>query len=203
MSVEPVARLPQDLHIHTVYSTGDSAVRPEQTVELVTRIRHADVLGVSDHFEYILGETFERYSRDLRSHELYVGTEVDGWQWVERAVETPVDYYVYHCRDTAADYSAAERLAETGRPVIIAHPLVFPTDLDRVPEVCLIEINNRYIWRGDWRRLSPYVERFRFVIGSDAHQPNWLGQNVARTVAAELGIEETVLFGEPVLSRSR
>jgi len=28
------------------------------------------------------------------------------------------------------------------------------------------------------------------VISSDAHQPNWLSQSVARRVAADLGIQE-------------
>jgi hypothetical protein len=71
------------------------------------------------------------------------------------------------------------------------------TNLDRLPPECLIEVNNRYVWRNDWRaKLGPYVNRFRFVIDSDAHQPNWLNQNVARYVARELGIKETLLFEE-------
>jgi histidinol phosphatase-like PHP family hydrolase len=69
------------------------------------------------------------------------------------------------------------------------------TDLDRLPPEVFIEINNRYVWRNDWRvRLAPYTDRFRFVINSDAHQPHWLSQTVARRVAAELGVEETLLF---------
>ena len=43
----------QDLHIHTIFSTGDSAVSREQTVELVAEINHAKIIGISDHFEYI------------------------------------------------------------------------------------------------------------------------------------------------------
>jgi hypothetical protein len=56
-----------------------------------------------------------------------------------------------------------------------------------------VEVNNRYSWRDDWRKsLGPWV--FRFVISSDAHQPNWLNQTYARYVAAALGIRETLLF---------
>ncbi|HUV06184.1 MAG TPA: hypothetical protein VMX75_00555, partial [Spirochaetia bacterium] len=66
---------------------------------------------------------------------------------------------------------------------------------DKLPQECLIEINNRYVWRYDWReRINGFRSRFRFVIGSDAHQPHWLNQNIARYVASELGIEETLLF---------
>jgi hypothetical protein len=69
------------------------------------------------------------------------------------------------------------------------------TDLDRIPHECYIEINNRYIWRSNWReRLRKYVRDRKFVISSDAHQPNWLNQNVARYVCRELGIQETVIF---------
>jgi hypothetical protein len=60
----------------------------------------------------------------------------------------------------------------------------------RVPPECLVEINNRYVWRGDWRRFyGPCRARFRFVISSDAHQPQWLSQTVARYVAADLGLQ--------------
>jgi hypothetical protein len=31
--------------------------------------------------------------------------------------------------------------------VIVAHPTAFDTDLGRVPSECLIEINNRYVWK--------------------------------------------------------
>jgi histidinol phosphatase-like PHP family hydrolase len=41
---------------------------------------------------------------------------------------------------------------------------------------------------------GPYRNRFRFVISSDAHQPNWLGQSIARLAARELDIEETLVF---------
>jgi len=53
------------------------------------------------------------------------------------------------------------------------------------------------VWQNDWRaKLGPYIRRFRFVINSDAHQPHWLNQSVARYVARELGIQETLLFPE-------
>ncbi len=193
----------QDLHIHTTYSVGDSAVQPQQTVAFVARFRHARILGISDHLEYITGKTFTSYEREVRSHGLLVGTEVNGAEWTAEAAELDFDYYVYHCRDTREDYLGAEELLSTEKPVIIAHPLTLDTNLDKVPPRCLIEINNRYIWRNDWRgRLSPYRDRFRFVMGSDAHQPHWLNQNIARRVAAELGVEETLLFTATVLSRA-
>jgi len=43
--LEPVA---QDLHVHTVFSHGDGAIVPEQTVELVAAVGHARILGISD-----------------------------------------------------------------------------------------------------------------------------------------------------------
>jgi hypothetical protein len=63
-----------------------------------------------------------------------------------------------------------------------------------VPPQCLIEINNRYVWRSNWETLRPFTALFSFVINSDAHQPHWLNQNVARYIAGELGIDETLLF---------
>ena len=192
----------QDLHIHTTYSSGDSAILPQQTVAFVARFRHARILGISDHVEYLTGKTFTRYEREVRYHGLLVGTEVNGAEWTSEAAQLEFDYYIYHCRDRREDYLGAEELLSTDKPVILAHPLVLDTNLDKVPPRCLIEINNRYIWRDDWRaRLSPYRDRFRFVIGSDAHQPHWLNQNIARRVAAELGVEETLLFPATVLSR--
>jgi hypothetical protein len=80
--------------------------------------------------------------------------------------------------------------------VIVAHPNALNTNLDRVPPECLVEINNRYIWRCDWRSYyGPFVDRFEFVMSSDAHQPNWLNQTVARYVATQLGVREKLLFG--------
>ncbi|MBK8337072.1 MAG: hypothetical protein IPL03_10990 [Sterolibacteriaceae bacterium] len=187
--------LVQDLHIHTIWSSGDGAVVPEQTVELVAQVRHARVVGISDHFEYLVDGFIEAYVDEVRRAGLHVGTEVNGQAWADAAREAPVDYYVVHCYDTDADYRALERLLDTGRPVIVAHPHAIGTRLARVPTDCRVEINNRYIWRGDWRSYyAPHAQRFRFVLSSDAHQPNWLNQSVARHVAGQLGISEDLLF---------
>jgi DNA-binding transcriptional LysR family regulator len=186
--------LPQDLHIHTTWSAFDSAVVPEQTLELIAAVRHARVAGISDHFEHI-GDRFDDYRHAVRAAGFRVGTEIDGHEHVVDAVQAPCDYRIFHCRDRAADYRALETLLAAGAPVIVAHPNAFDTDLDRVPPECLVELNNRYIWRCDWRQYyGRHRHRFRFVISSDAHQPNWLGQSVARAAAAELGIEEALLF---------
>jgi len=182
---------PQDLHIHTVFSGQDNSVVPEQTPELVAWIAHAQVIGISDHFEQFADKAYDEYVERIRLLDMLVGTEVDGAGSVDFATSLAFDYYIYHCRNIAADYRGIERLLATGRPVIIAHPNVLETDLDRVPDVCLVEINNRYIWHCNWRVFyGPHQDRFRFVISSDAHQPNWLSQSAARKVAAELGIQE-------------
>jgi hypothetical protein len=189
--------VPQDLHIHTTWSTGDDAVVPEQTIGLIARLGHAEVIGISDHLELIGEDSFEDYRREVQAAGLRVGMEVNGARWVGEAATLPCDYRIYHCFDRAADYRGLDRLLETGVPVIVAHPNALDTDLDRVPPECLIEINNRYVWRCDWKRFyGPFVDRFQFVIGSDAHQPNWLNQTVARYVAAELGIKEKLLFAD-------
>ena len=183
---------PQDLHIHTIFSDQDSSVVPEQTPELVARIGHAKVMGISDHFEHFADAAYDLYIERMRSLNLLAGTEVDGAASVDVATSLAFDYYIYHCRDHAADYAGAERLLSTGRPVIIAHPNALQTDLDRVPDACVVEINNRYVWRCDWHAYyGPHRDRFRFVISSDAHQPNWLSQSAARRAATELGIRET------------
>jgi hypothetical protein len=186
---------PQDLHLHTTLSSGDGSVVPEQTLDLVASVRHAEVVGCSDHLDSII-DGFEAYARAVRAHGMHVGTEVDGADWVDRAVGLPVEYYVYHCRDREEDYRGAAALLATGKPLIIAHPQVFKTDPSRLPEGCLIEINNRYSWQYDGEALfKACIGRFEFVISSDAHQPHWLNQNVARAVAARLGIRERLLFG--------
>ena len=187
---------PQDLHIHTIYSRNDSAVVPEQTPELIYNLGHARITGISDHIESMdLEEINGEYIPKVRSFGFKAGVEVDGFRSVEQALKAEVDYYVYHCRDNDIDYYGAELLLETSRPVIIAHPYAIGTNLERVPDGCYVEINNRYVWRYNWRReLSPFTDRFQFVISSDAHQPNWLNQHVARHVADDLGIEETILF---------
>ncbi len=188
-------QLPQDLHIHTAFSSGDSAVAPEQTVELVSAIAHARIVGISDHLEFLSDPGFATYAETVRSHHLYVGVEVSSARWVDAALDIDVDYYVYHCADARSEYRGAERLLKTGKPVIVAHPLMMGTDLKKTPRECLVEISNRYVWRFDWRsRLAPFSSRFRFVMSSDAHQPSWLSQSVARYVASQLGIEETLLF---------
>jgi histidinol phosphatase-like PHP family hydrolase len=188
--------LPQDLHIHTVFSTTDSAVVPEQTVALVADTKHAAVVGISDHFDCLVGGEFDAYEKEVRQAGLKLGAEVDGHAWAAEAAGYPLDYYIFHCRDQGADYAATEILLDTGRPVIIAHPNSFATDLNRIPPDCLIEINNRYVWRNDWRAYyGPFTDSFKFVISSDAHQPNWLGQAVARYAAGQLCIEEYMVFG--------
>jgi len=191
-----VPQLPQDLHVHTVFSKGDSSVAPEQTIALIAQVAHARILGISDHTDGI-ADNFPAYEKEVRKYGLRLGTEVDGTKWLATALAMPVDYYVYHCRDKAEEYEGAERLLATGKPVIIAHPAVFPTDLSKVPPECLVEVSNRYSWKDDWRvSLGPWVSRFRFVVSSDAHQPSWLNQTYARYVAAALGIRETLLFPE-------
>ena len=185
--------LPQDLHIHTTFSRDDGAVVPEQTIQLVAAIAHARIIGISDHLESIVDD-FSTYAKTVRSHGLLVGTEVNGADWVREAEAVDLQYYVYHCRDREEDYRGAERLLATGKPLIVAHPLILGTDLRRVPPQCLIEINNRYVWRSNWETLRPFTALFSFVINSDAHQPHWLNQNVARYIAGELGIDETLLF---------
>lgn len=187
--------LPQDLHIHTVYSANDPVVVPEQTIELIARLRHASVIGISDHLDHLVRNSFEAYVNAVRRAGLKLGVEVDGSDWVSEAVACEVDYYILHCRDTEADYRSQHTLLATGKPVIIAHPTAFNTNLRRIAPECLIEINNRYVWKSDWQRYyTPFRECFKFVIGSDAHQPHWLGQTMARHAAAKLGITEHILF---------
>lgn len=187
--------LPQDLHIHTAYSTGDPVIVKEQTIDLIKQVRHASIIGISDHFEYLTdGATFSRYEREVRSAGFRLGIEVSGYALVQDAVRTNCDYFVYHC-SAEEDYPALDPLLATGKPVIIAHPLIMGTDPDRIPHECYIEVNNRYIWKSNWREgLRKYLHDYKFVISSDAHQPNWLNQNVARYVCRELGIRETIIF---------
>ena len=182
---------PQDLHLHSTFSSGDSAVVPQQTLALIASVRHARVVGVSDHLESLIDD-FASYESAVRGHNLRLGVEVNGAEWAARAAALPVDYF---CRDRAEDYAGAEALLGTGKPLIIAHPQVLETNPDRLPEGCLIEVNNRYVWQRDGEGLfRACIGRFDFVISSDAHQPHWLNQNVARAVAARLGIRERLLF---------
>lgn len=196
--IPSIEMIPQDLHIHTVYSVGDSAVVKEQTIDLVKRIRHASIIGISDHYEYLVDEdTFRTYENEVRAAGFWVGIEINGYELVRRAAKTNSDYFIYHC-SREEDYIALDYMLGTGKPVIIAHPLIIGTDLDRVPSECYIEVNNRYIWRSNWReRLCRYANKRKFVLSSDAHQPNWLNQNVARYVCRELGIRESIIFTDP------
>lgn len=194
---EKIKPLPQDLHIHTVFSAGDSAVVPQQTLDLIAEIKHAEIIGISDHFDYLTGEVYEKYSRQVKAKGFLAGTEVDGADWVSDAVEHSFDYYIYHCYNHPRDYRAIDLLLETGKPIIIAHPYALDTNLNKIPVECYIEINNRYIWRFDWKNiLQDHISRFNFIFSSDAHQPNWLNQNIARYVGQYLGIKETILFSK-------
>ncbi|HEX2936286.1 MAG TPA: hypothetical protein VHO72_13110 [Bacteroidales bacterium] len=187
-------QLKQDLHIHTIYSTGDGAIVPQQTIELIAAMKHAEIIGISDHFDYLEG-TFDAYQNNVRSFGFKLGTEIDGHRWVKDALQYPFDYFVYHCYNTDADYKGAEQLLACGKPLIIAHPMALNTDLNKVPPQALIEINNRYSFRADWRGFyTPFANRFRFILGSDAHQPHWLNHVVASYVARELGVENTIIF---------
>ena len=187
--------LKQDLHIHTTYSTSDNSVVPEQTVALVAAVKHATIVGISDHFECLVNGNFEDYKTEICQVGLKVGVEVDGHPWVDEATNYDVDYYIFHCRDQNADYRAVDKLLATDKPVIIAHPNVFQTDLNHLTSKCLIELNNRYIWRTDWMQYyCPFTNQFKFVLSSDAHQPNWLSQAVAHYAAAQLSIEEYLVF---------
>lgn len=186
--------LPQDLHLHTTWSSGDGAIVPEQTVALIAALGHACTVGISDHFEHI-HDRFDAYAAEVRGAGLKLGTEVNGHEWVDAALDVACDYRIFHCYDRDADYAALETLLAAGDPVIVAHPNALDTNLGRVPPECLVEINNRYVWRCDLERFyGPHVERFEFVISSDAHQPNWINQTVARHVAARLGVRERLLF---------
>ena len=185
----------QDLHIHTIYSSGDSAVVKEQTINLIAKIHHAEIIGISDHFEYLEGSVFQKYSEEVKAHNFKLGTEIDGHHKVDSAIQYNFDYYIYHCWDSEKDYKALDRLLLTNKPVIIAHPYAVGTDLSKVSADCYVEINNRYVYRYDWKKyFEHFIDKFRFVLSSDAHQPNWLSQNISRYVAMDLGIEETILF---------
>ena len=50
IAVKGFRMLQQDLHIHTTYSTSDTSVVPEQTIALVASLKHARIVGLSDHF---------------------------------------------------------------------------------------------------------------------------------------------------------
>ncbi|MBN2348300.1 MAG: hypothetical protein JXJ22_05655 [Bacteroidales bacterium] len=187
----------QDLHIHTIFSSGDSAVVQEQTVEFIASLKHAKIVGISDHFEYIADKNYEIYKNTVKSSGFKTGTEVDGHKWADAAAKLEFDYYIYHCWDVPQDYKRIYTLLDTGKPVIIAHPYAIGTRLEKIPRECLLEINNRYIFKADWKNyLTPYLKDFDFILSSDAHQPHWLNQNIARFVADQLNITEKILFPE-------
>jgi hypothetical protein len=172
-------------------------VVPEQTIALIAAVGHARIRGISDHFEHVV-DRYDEYRQAVTEAGLLVGMEVNGHEWVAEALLADCDYRIFHCYDRDADYRALDMLLAAGQPVIVAHPNALDTQLDRVPPECFVELNNRYIWQCDWRAFyGPYRDRFRFVIGSDAHQPNWLSQTVARYVAGTLGIEEAQVFPDP------
>jgi hypothetical protein len=186
----------QDLHIHTVFSSYDGAVVPAQTLEMVAFAKHSEIVGISDHFEMFMPQHWEEYKTKVRSFGFKLGTEVNGHDSVEKALKYDFDYYVYHCwGQHSEDYKGFEKLCSLGRPVIIAHPYAIGTDLKKIPEGSLVELNNRYIWQYDWKKyLTPFLTKFRWVFSSDAHQPNWLNHVICRRAGEELGIEETILF---------
>jgi histidinol phosphatase-like PHP family hydrolase len=189
--------IPQDLHIHTKFSTGDSSIVPQQTPELIASVGHAEAVGISDHIEYLYDSIFYTYTDAVRKQGFRLGAEIVQEADVDYALSLPLDYRVFHCYDEEKCYRAAERMVDSGVPLIIAHPMALGTDLSRIPRDCIVEINNRYVWRGDWKTFfTPWLNRFDFVFSSDAHQPHWLNQNVARHVGASLGIQETLLFGD-------
>ena len=191
----------QDLHIHTVFSVGDSAVSQEQTLDLISKIRHAKIIRISDHFEYIGIEKYEEYKEGVLKYNFKLGTEVDGKEFVKEASMLDFDYYLYHCYDSQNDYKGIDTLLNTGKPVIIAHPEMSDTRLSKIPPECYLEINNRYIFRYDWYNYyKDYKDKFTFILSSDAHQPHWLNQNAAKYVADQLGIKETILFSDKIIS---
>jgi len=189
----------QDLHVHTVYSTGDSAIVPQQRVEFIARLNYAEIRGISDHFEYLTEDSvFDDYQSKLHSLGFYCGCEVNDSVDAEKAVDYPFDYYIYHCRDKDSEYRGAEKLLSTGKPLIISHPMAMGCDLNRLSSDCYIEINNRYVWKQDYMAYyPPHLNRFRFVLGSDAHQPNWLNLMIAEEAAEQLGVDNSLIFKAP------
>jgi len=186
----------QDIHIHTVFSAADGAILPQQTMEMIAFAQHAEIVGISDHFEMFMPYRWEEYRKEVKKFNFHLGTEVNGHESVDLALRYDFEYYVYHCwGNEPKDYTTLKKLQQSEKPVIIAHPYATGTDLNKIPEGSIVEINNRYVWRYDWKTfLSPYVNKFRWVFSSDAHQPNWLNQQIALRVANELSISETILF---------
>ena len=141
-------RVPQDLHIHTKFSSYDRSIVPEQTPDLIAGLRHAEIIGISDHLECLVQDnSVDEYIDSVRSYDFYLGLEVNGSEWISTALDINTDYYVYHCYDKDEDYSGIEKLLASGKPLIVAHPYYLNTNLERIPSECYIEINNRYVWR--------------------------------------------------------
>lgn len=163
---------------------------------MVAFVKHAKITGISDHFEMFMPKLWEEYRTEVRKYGFLLGTEINGNESVDAALKFEFDYFVYHCwGHEPKDYKALENLQKSGKPVIVAHPYATGTDLHKIPEGSIVEINNRYVWRYDWSNfLGPFVNKFRWVLSSDAHQPNWLNHQVAKRVAEELKIRETILF---------
>ena len=192
----------QDLHIHTTYSAEDSAIVPQQTLDLIKAVSHSEIIGISDHFDEKWSTDFEIYSNDVHGHGFYCGCEINLSHEVTLALELPFDYFIFHCRNKDSEYKAAEKLLKSGKPVIISHPMAIGADLNKVPTGCFIEVNNRYVWKEDYMTFyTPHLNRFKFVLGSDAHQPNWLNHMICQHAADQLGIEETMIFDKPYKNR--
>lgn len=62
------------------------------------------MVGISDHFESL----------------------------ADAAAGLPFDYFIYHCFDRDNDYRGLERLLASGWPVIVAHPHMLSTRLERL-----------------------------------------------------------------------
>lgn len=187
--------LNQDLHIHTVFSLTDPAIVPQQTIEFIASVKHARITGISDHVECIEAENFVAYKNEIRKYGFKTGVEIDGDRSVDKAIELDPEYFIYHCYNEPSSYYGINKLLDCNKPLIIAHPFIMNTNLKKIPTECFVEINNRYAWRTDWRNeYTPFIDSFRFVFSSDAHQPNWLNQTISKYIAKEIGIKETIIF---------
>lgn len=167
-------KLIQDLHIHTIFSSEECC--PEQTLEMINEVRHADIIGISDHFEQI--QDVETYFTEVKRFHFHVGTEIDGTRMLEKAVEFPFEYFFYHCRDHENDYNGIDKLLKTGKPVIISHPNIFNTDPLKIPKECFVEINNSHVLESpidpklfsqfeDHRQVSNELERVNAELNKD------------------------------------
>jgi len=92
MEIQPFR---QDLHIHTTFSCDDPSMVEAQTPEMVAQVKHAEVIGISDHFEHIV-EHLDAYTTTVAHYGLHVGTEVNGGHWAAEAAVGGLDYYLQH-----------------------------------------------------------------------------------------------------------